>query len=474
MKLLKLKCCPSESPIWAKYLSRRHFSDSKINDLTQMFVQQWAKFGIAESSWDNPGQTWMIDPIDPFFMDVSNIVNLLRTIHFKHPTVVWSTPREFAEWAGKHPLFGKGLFLTNKFNFERIRDWQITNSTHWTLESTVFVPKPILDLVPQCVARTRLHRQGVTRQGDKYRGQYNSRTGQLHTTEFEAFMDFCVLRIETTYERLVSYQNQYQPPQQDLDTIVDGLLMYLQFVADDEEEGNLFKWNKYHRKLKVINDDRFLQQRAEILPRLISLKDNQSVCRFLERDFSKPVKAKPNYRTLQQQQNRQLKQTRDRAHNRIFKRLKAHPLCHKWAEEDLYQWVQLNVKIGHSNISMPQLDMGIPTTHENCYAIPNSWGDLTPIFIDDYRPGLTFDKTNMRFRVSAKEDGKRRSFMSEKEAYLFLIEDRMTWVTKQLPLTDWVYSRRARFLKQLREYYDHILAIPEPWAYIQDNRLKTE
>jgi len=472
MKLLKLKCCPSESPVWTKY--RRQFSDSKAETLTQMFMSQWANYGIADPSWDNPGQTWMVDPIDHFFMDVSSIVSLLRTIQFNHPTVVWNSPREFAEWAGKHPLFGKGLLLTNKFNPDRIRDWQITNETHWTLESSVFVPKPILSTVPHRVNRYGQHRQGVTRQGDKYRGQYDSRTGRLHYTEFEAYMDFCVLRIEKAHDYLSDYQNQYGPSSQDINTIVDGILMYLQFMADDEEEGNLRRWNKYHPKLKTINDERFIHQRAEILPQLISLKGNQSVCKFLKRDFNKPVKAKPSYRTPQQQQERQFKQTRNRACDRIFKRLKAHPLCKGWMENDLHRWVQLNVKVGHSNISMPQLDMGIPTNHQNCYALPNYWGDLTPIFLGDYRPGLTFDKTNMRFRVSTKEDGKRRSFMSEKEAYLFLIEDRMAWVKNQLPLTGWIYNRQARFLDQLREYYDHILAIPEPWAYIEENRLKTE
>jgi len=410
----------------------------------------------------------MVDPDDHFFMDVSNIANLLRTIQFDHETVVWNSPRELAEWAGKHPLFGKGLVLTNKFNFERIKDCLVTNTTHWTLESSVFVPRSLVNLAPQCIYRDTKHRQGVTRRGGKYRGQYNSRTGPLHLSEFDAYMDFCVLRIEGAHKSLFDYQNQYQPSSQDVDTIVDGFLVYLQFMADDEEE-NLHRWNKHHPKFGVINDPRFLQKRAEILPKLIAMTDNQSVRKFLGRDFNKPVKPKPT-RTPEQRQERQLNQT----HDRIFKRLKAHPLCKGWAEDDLQRWVQLNVKTGHSYISMPQLDMGIPTNHENCYALPNCWGDLTPTFYEDYRPGLTFDKTNMRFRVSTKEDGKRRSFTSEKEAYLFLIEDRMAWVSKQLPLTGWIYSRQARFLKQLREYYDHILAIDEPWAYIEDNRLKTE
>ena len=412
----------------------------------------------------------MVDPNDHFFMDVSNIANLLRTIQFDHETVVWNSPRELAEWAGTHPLFGKGLVLTNKFNFERIKNWQITNTTHWTLESSVFVPQSILSLVPQRVLRAGEHRQGVTRRGDKYRAQYDARAGRPHFTEFEAYMDFCVMRIEGAHERLVNYQHQYQPPLKDVDTIVDGFLMYLQFMADDEEEGNLHKWNKHHPRLGVVNDERFIHRRAEILPRLGSVKSSPIVRKFLSRDF---IRGK-DYRTLEQRKERQSKQTRNRAYDRIFNQLKAHPLCKGWAEDDLHLWVQLNVKTGHSYISMPQLDMGIPTNHENCYALPNCWGDLTPTFYGDYRPGLTFDKTNMRFRVSTKEDGKRRSFTSEKEAYLFLIEDRMTWVAKQLPLTDWVYSRQARFLKQLREYYDHILAIPEPWAYIEDNRLKTE
>jgi len=421
----------------------------------------------------------MVDPNDHFFMDVSNIANLLRTIQFDHKTVVWNSPRELAEWAGKHPLFGKGLVLTNKFNPKRIKDWQITNTTHWTFASSVFVPRTVLGLVPQRVLRAGKHRQGVTRRGDKYRAQYNSQTGPMHLNEFDAYMDFCVLRIEGAHKSLFDYQNQYQPSSQDVNTIVDGFLMYLQFMADDEEEGNLHRWNKYHSKLGVINDPRFLQRRAEILPKLIAMAGNQSIRKFLNRDFTgtvkaKPIKAKPAKakptRTPEQRRERQLEQTR----KLTLKRLKAHPLCKGWMENDLHRWVQLNVKVGHSNISMPQLDMGIPTNHQNCYALPNYWGDLTPIFLGDYRPGLTFDKTNMRFRVSTKEDGKRRSFMSEKEAYLFLIQDRMVWVKNQLPLTGWIYNRQARFLDQLREYYDHILAIPEPWAYIEENRLKTE
>ena len=214
MQLFKLDRCPSESRSWASYLSKQNFPDSKASVLTRMFM----------SRWNNPEQTWMFDPNDHFFMDVSNIANLLRTIRFDHETVVWNSPRELAEWAGKHPLFGKGLILTNKFNFERIKNWQITNTTHWTLESSVFVPQSILSLVPQRLNRDNKHRQGVTRRGDKYRGQYKSRAGRPRLTEFDAYMDFCVLRIESAHEYLFEYQNQYQPSPRDVDTIVDGFL----------------------------------------------------------------------------------------------------------------------------------------------------------------------------------------------------------------------------------------------------------